>query len=282
MLICNSLTQLQQALDTLSKNYERAFVPTMGALHPGHISLVKRALERTPNVVVSIFVNPTQFNNPDDLRRYPRTAEADCRLLEEAGAAVVFIPSVQEMYPQKDTRIFDLDGLDLYGEGPRRPGHFNGVVQVVTRFFDIVDPDFACFGEKDFQQLAIIRHMSAKLGYRTEITGCPTLRESDGLAMSSRNMLLTPEHRKAAPHIYRTLVKAVKILNQSDRYSPQELSDLIRSEINSETLLRCEYVEIINSLTLRPLNEWADAKNIRICVAVYAGEIRLIDNIKLK
>ncbi len=278
MEICNTIAQLKQALGTLPKNYKRALVPSMGALHQGHISLVKKAMESTGNVIVSIFVNPTQFNNPDDLNKYPRTAEADCRILEEAGAAVVFIPSQAEIYPSPDNRIFDFDGLDLTGEGPRRPGHFNGVVQVVTRLFDIVEPDIAFFGEKDFQQLAIIRHMVKKLGYKIEITGCETLRESDGLAMSSRNTLLSSEHRAAASNIYRSLNKA-KIL---DKYSPKELAGIIKKEIDSSPLLRCEYVEIVDSRNLRIIESWDDAVNIRVCTAVYASDVRLIDNIKLR
>ena len=290
MTVSYSLSQFELAVSSLSKDCRTGFIPTMGALHQGHISLVKTALKYTDKIIVSIFVNPTQFNNPEDLERYPRSIEADCRALEEAGVSLVFIPSVDDIYPQPDTRTFDLEGLDLYGEGPRRPGHFNGVVQVVTRLFDIVKPDYAFFGEKDFQQLAIIRRMTAKLGYNIEIIGCPTFREPDGLAMSSRNMLLTKQHRASAPNIYKALSKGERIFKESSgdpdvsgvSYSPAELSSIVALEINSDPLLKTEYVEIINSLTLQVIPNWEDAENIRLCTAVYAGNIRLIDNIKLK
>ncbi len=253
----------------------------MGALHQGHISLVKKAHELSDIVVVSIFVNPTQFNNPQDLERYPRTVEEDCKRLEEAGANLVFVPSVGDIYPQKDERIFDLGGLDAVGEGPRRPGHFNGVAQVVTRLFDIVKPRYAYFGEKDFQQLSIIRHFTKELNYPVEIISCPTIREEDGLAMSSRNSLLTPEHREAAPLIYKTL-KTVQERSQAQILSPDELCKWVTDEINSNSLLKTEYVEIVNSLTLRLVKNWSDHGQIQMCVAVFAGTVRLIDNIKLK
>ena len=211
MTICYTLSQFYDAISLVPNGCEVGFVPTMGALHQGHISLVNRAAADCKIVVVSIFVNPTQFNNPADLEKYPRTIENDCEMLEKAGATIVFIPSIEEIYPQKDNRIFDLGGLDSNGEGPHRPGHFNGVAQVVTRLFDIVKPKFAYFGEKDFQQLAIIRYFSKKLNYPLKIVSCPTVRESDGLAMSSRNLLLTSEHRRVAPTIYKTLKKAAEI-----------------------------------------------------------------------
>ena len=187
------------------------FVPTMGALHEGHLSLVDRCRKECDTVVVSVFVNPTQFNDPNDLKNYPRTAEADIALLEKAGADFAFMPSVEEIYPEKDTRIFDFGQLDKVMEGPSRPGHFNGVAQVVSRLFDIVGCDTAYFGEKDFQQIAIIREMVRQLNYPIRIVACPIVRESDGLAMSSRNLLLTPEHRKAAPLIYQSLREAAEL-----------------------------------------------------------------------
>jgi len=263
----------------------------MGALHKGHISLVQNALKYTPYVAVSIFVNPTQFNNPSDLASYPRTVEADCRRLAEAGATIVFVPSVEDIYPEADTRVFDLGGLDKTGEGPRRPGHFNGVAQVVTRLFDIVKPKYAFFGEKDFQQLAIIRYFTKKLGYPVEIIACPTLREPDGLAMSSRNTLLTPEHRAIAPSIYKVLKNAQQAAAQNlqlivngknAEITPSELVQIAIGEIEKEPLLKTEYVEIVNSLNLQIINKWDDAQDIQMCTAVYAGNVRLIDNIKLK
>lgn len=279
MKICNSLSQLEAALQTIGPGEDIGFVPTMGALHKGHISLVSKSLSYTKNTIVSLFVNPTQFNNPNDLATYPRTEEADCDLLRQAGASIVFIPSVNDIYPSDDNRLFDLGGLDSYGEGPKRPGHFNGVAQVVTRLFDIVKPTYAFFGEKDFQQLAIIKYITKGLNYPVTIVPCPTLREDDGLAMSSRNMLLSPEHREAAPVIYRCLTEAVNMVGSA---TPQELSQKVTEMINSNPMLECEYIEILNSLTLQPVTRWDDAAEVQMCAAVFAGKVRLIDNIKLK
>lgn len=288
MNICYSLADFQRSLSCLATDCKIGFIPTMGALHEGHISLVKTALKYTDFVVVSIFVNPTQFNNPADLERYPRTVEADCKRLEEAGVSLVFVPSTEDIYPNSDDkterldkRIFDLGGLDMTGEGPRRPGHFNGVAQVVTRLFDIARPTYAFFGEKDFQQLAIVRYFTKALGYPVEIVACPILRGEDGLALSSRNMLLSPEHRKVAPKIHQVLATAVEMVGKGEM-SPLQLTDWVMNEINSEPLLEVEYVEIVNSLTLRILNNWNEAENVQLCAAVYAGEVRLIDNVKLK
>ena len=286
MTICYTLSQLSETLASFPKDIQTGFVPTMGALHEGHISLVKRAAEDCREVVVSIFVNPTQFNNLDDLAKYPRTVEQDCLMLEKAGATVVFIPSENEIYPQKDERVFDLGELDKYGEGPRRPGHFNGVAQVVTRLFDLVKPGYAYFGEKDFQQLAIIRYFAAKLKYPVKIVSCPTVRESDGLAMSSRNMLLSANHRAAAPSIYKALKKAADITSAQNLSlncpAPEELAEIVAGEINSNPLLKTEYVEIVNAITLKPVKSWEEADEIQLCTAVFAGKVRLIDNQKLK
>ena len=279
MKICNSLSQLEAALQTIGPGEDIGFVPTMGALHKGHISLVSKSLSYTKNTIVSLFVNPTQFNNPNDLATYPRTEEADCDLLRQAGASIVFIPSVNDIYPSDDNRLFDLGGLDSYGEGPKRPGHFNGVAQVVTRLFDIVKPTYAFFGEKDFQQLAIIKYITKGLNYPVTIVPCPTLREDDGLAMSSRNMLLSPEHREAAPVIYRCLTEAVSMVGSA---TPQELSQKVTEMINSNPMLECEYIEILNSLTLQPVTRWDDAAEVQLCAAVLAGKVRLIDTIKIK
>lgn len=286
MTICNNIKEFNEARHLLPGDCEIGFVPTMGALHMGHISLVKKAVDSCNIVIVSIFVNPTQFNNPSDLERYPRTVQQDCKLLEEAGAHIVFIPSAEDIYPVKDTRIFDLGGLDTGGEGPGRPGHFNGVAQVVTRLFDIVKPTYAFFGEKDFQQLAIIRYFTSKLGYSVKIESCPTVREQDGLAMSSRNTLLSEQHRRVAPHIYKTLLKAAEIASAQNLShicpAPGELAKQVVEEINSEPLLKAEYAEIVDALTLRPVSKWDETEEIQLCTAVYAGTVRLIDNIKLK
>jgi len=286
MTICYTLPQFYSAISFFSDSCEVGFVPTMGALHQGHISLVNRAAADCKIVVVSIFVNPTQFNNPVDLEKYPRTIEKDCEMLEKAGATIVFIPSIEEIYPQEDNRVFDLGGLDNNGEGPRRPGHFNGVAQVVTRLFDIVRPTHAYFGEKDFQQLAIIRYFSKKLDYPVKIVSCPTVREIDGLAMSSRNLLLTPQHRRVAPTIYKTLKRAAELATAQNLPqicpAPQELTKWVISEIDSEPLLKTEYAEIVDAITLSPVKSWGEADEIQLCTAVFAGAVRLIDNIKLK
>ena len=282
MTVCYTLESFNDAISCLPKNCSIGFIPTMGALHQGHISLVQKAKEYTNHIVVSIFVNPTQFNNTNDLASYPRTVQEDCNKLEEAGVSIVFIPSVKEIYPHKDERVFDLAGLDKTGEGPSRPGHFNGVVQVVSRLFDIVKPSFAFFGQKDFQQLAIIKYITTEFNYPIEIIACPTMRESDGLAMSSRNMLLTPEHRAAAPLIFKTITKAAQMVSAQNLLKPNELSHWVTSIINENTLLKVEYIQIVDACTLQLVESWEDSQTIQLCTAVQAGSVRLIDNIKLK
>ncbi|MBP3343872.1 MAG: pantoate--beta-alanine ligase [Bacteroidales bacterium] len=278
MIVAKTLAEFAQAYSNLENKADIGFVPTMGALHEGHISLVKESAKRCSHTVVSIFVNPTQFNNKQDLETYPRTLEADCKLLEECAVDIVFAPRVIDIYPQEDTRVFDLGGLDNYGEGPRRPGHFNGVAQVVTRLFDIVKPAYAFFGEKDFQQVAIIKYFVKDLNYPLTIVPCSIIRESDGLAKSSRNTLLTPAQRAAAPHIYKTLCKAVEL---KGKYSPKEVAAILAKEIDENPELETEYIEIIDADTLRPIENWNDAENLRLWCAVYARPVRLIDNIGL-
>ena len=278
MIVAKTLAEFAQAYSNLENKADIGFVPTMGALHEGHISLVKESAKRCSHTVVSIFVNPTQFNNKQDLETYPRTLEADCKLLEECAVDIVFAPRVIDIYPQEDTRVFDLGGLDNYGEGPRRPGHFNGVAQVVTRLFDIVKPAYAFFGEKDFQQVAIIKYFVKDLNYPLTIVPCSIIRESDGLAKSSRNTLLTPAQRAAAPHIYKTLCKAVEL---KGKYSPKEVAAILAKEIDVNPELETEYIEIIDADTLRPVENWNDAENLRLWCAVYARPVRLIDNIGL-
>ena len=258
------------------------FVPTMGALHEGHASLIRKAVEECDAVVVSDFVNPTQFNNQNDFNTYPRTLEQDCAFVEKLGVEIVFAPGVKDVYPEGsdfDSKVFDLGGLDEYGEGPRRPGHFNGMAQIVTRLFDIVRPSKAYFGEKDFQQLAIIEYFTKNLNYPIEIVRCPIARAEDGLALSSRNELLTAEQRAVAPHIYKCICEAVEMVG---KIPVAQAIEKITKAIDSEKLLRTEYVEIINSLTLQPINDWDEAEQIRLSCAVYADPVRLIDNIKLK
>mgnify|MGYP003292408240 CR=1 FL=1 len=258
------------------------FVPTMGALHEGHASLIRKAVEECDAVVVSDFVNPTQFNNQNDFNTYPRTLDQDCAFVEKLGVEIVFAPGVKDVYPEGsnfDSKVFDLGGLDEYGEGPRRPGHFNGMAQIVTRLFDIVRPSKAYFGEKDFQQLAIIEYFTKNLNYPIEIVRCPIARAEDGLALSSRNELLTAEQRAVAPHIYKCICEAVEMVG---KIPVAQAIEKITKAIDSEKLLRTEYVEIINSLTLQPINDWDEAEQIRLSCAVYADPVRLIDNIKLK
>ncbi len=255
------------------------FVPTMGALHAGHRSLVERARKENAVVAVSVFVNPTQFNDKNDLRHYPRTPEADARLLEEAGADLVLMPSVEEIYPEPDTRQFDFGQIDKVMEGATRPGHFNGVAQVVSRLFDIVRPARAYFGEKDFQQIAVIRAMAEQLGLPVQIVECPIVRGDDGLALSSRNQLLDEAHRAAAPHIYATLRAAVE---KSHELTPARLKAWVAEEIDRNPLLKTIYYQSVDARTMQEVSAWDDASRIQGCIAVQAGPIRLIDNIRIR
>lgn len=270
----NELTRLLEGLKKEGKTI--GFVPTMGALHNGHLSLVKESKKNSDITVVSIFVNPTQFNDEEDLKRYPRTLDKDVELLTSVGCDIVFAPSVAEIYPEKDTRLFDFGYLESVMEGARRPGHFNGVGQVVSRLFDIVKPDRAFFGMKDFQQVAIIKNMVKQLQLNLEIVPCPIIREESGLALSSRNTLLDSEHKKNAPHIYATLKKA---RNLASEMSVGDLKKWIINEINSNPLLETEYVEIVDDTTLKITEDWAEKGTKVVCIAVHAGPIRLIDNI---
>lgn len=278
MKVVTTVKQLRDALAEVPRAGV-GFVPTMGALHAGHRSLVERARRENEVVVVSVFVNPTQFNDKNDLRNYPRTPEADAALLEAAGADVVLMPSVEEIYPEPDTRCFDFGAVDKVMEGATRPGHFNGVAQVVSRLFAMVEPARAYFGEKDFQQIAVIKAMVAQLGLAVEIVECPIIRDADGLALSSRNQLLTPAHRAAAPHIYATLQRAVE---RSQQLSPAELTAWVEAEINREPLLATIYFQAVDALTMQQVTTWNDAAQIQGCIAVQAGEIRLIDNIRIR
>ena len=274
----STVVELREALLPL-RDKTIGFVPTMGALHHGHISLVERARKECDTVVVSVFVNPTQFNDKNDLKNYPRTPEADAAMLEAAGVDFVLFPSVEEIYPEPDTRVFDFGLVDKVMEGATRPGHFNGVAQVVSRLFAIVEPTKAYFGEKDFQQIAVIRAMVAQLGLTLEIVDCPIIRDVDGLARSSRNTLLTPEHRAAAPHIYEVLSAATQKL---DSMTPQQLTEWVISEVENNPLLKVIYFQAVDALSLQQVENWSDSDRIQGCIAVQAGQIRLIDNIKLK
>lgn len=280
MKLVRTISDLQAELSALKAQGKKVgLVPTMGALHAGHASLVKRSVNENDVTVVSVFVNPTQFNDKNDLVKYPRTLEADCNLLEAAGASYVFAPEVEEMYPQADTRQFSFAPLDTVMEGKFRPGHFNGVAQIVSKLFDAVKPHRAYFGEKDFQQLAIIREMVRQLHFEIEIVGCPIIREEDGLALSSRNMLLSTEERKIALKISQTLFKS---LTFAADHSLKETIKFVEDGIASEPGLRLEYFEIVDGNTLQTVQNWEDTDYIVGCITVFCGAVRLIDNIKYK
>ena len=278
MKVFESVKELRAELDKAEQS-GIGFVPTMGALHAGHRSLVERARRENNTVVVSVFVNPTQFNDKNDLKHYPRTPEADARLLEEAGADFVLMPSVEEIYPQPDSRQFDFGLIDKVMEGATRPGHFNGVAQVVSRLFDIVRPARAYFGEKDFQQIAVIKSMVAQLALPIEIVECAIIRGEDGLALSSRNTLLDAALRAAAPHIYATLRAAV---TQSQEMAPARLKEWVTAEVERNPLLKVIYYQSVDARTLQEVAAWDDSPRIQGCIAVQAGDIRLIDNIRIR
>ena len=280
MKIVHTIKDLQAELPALRAQGKKVgLVPTMGALHAGHASLVKRCVAENDAAVVSVFVNPTQFNDKNDLAKYPRTLDADCRLLEDCGAAFAFAPSVEEMYPQPDTREFSYAPLDTVMEGAFRPGHFNGVCQIVSKLFDAVQPDRAYFGEKDFQQLAIIREMVRQMDYKLEIVGCPIVREEDGLALSSRNKRLSARERENALNISQTLFKSRTFATQ---HTVAETIAFVIDSINQTPDLQVEYYEIVNGDTLQPVDSWDDAPYIVGCITVYCGEVRLIDNISYR
>lgn len=280
MVVVYTIEQLHAFLASArAEGNSVGLVPTMGALHDGHASLVKRCVEENGVTVVSVFVNPTQFNDKGDLERYPRTLEADCCLLEALGTSCVFAPSVEEVYPEPDTRVFDFSPLDKVMEGVYRPGHFNGVAQIVSKLFAYVEPQRAYFGEKDFQQLAIIRDMVRQLSLSVEIVGCPIVRETDGLALSSRNALLTPEQRVMALNISRALFASVEY---AKGHTLEETKRMVEDAIASTDGLELEYYEIVNGTTLQTVCAWDDAEYIVGCVTVYCGKVRLIDNIRYK
>ena len=253
-----------------------AFVPTMGALHEGHLSLVRRALKENECCIVSVFVNPTQFNNPRDLETYPRTLDADSHLLASSGTTALFAPVVETIYPEPDTRVFHVGAVAEVMEGKYRPGHFNGVMQVVSRLFDLVQPDCAYFGEKDFQQIAVLRAMAREIKSPVEIIACPIVREEDGLARSSRNTLLSEEGRAQAPNIYRILSES---RTWSKELSPKAVIERATQLLDAIPTLRVEYFEIVDADTLQPITRWEDSSKPHGCITVYCGEVRLIDNI---
>ena len=280
MKLIQTVKELKAQLDVLRKEGKQiGLVPTMGALHEGHASLVRRAVAENDVVVVSDFVNPTQFNDQNDLIKYPRTLEADCALLEKEGAHIVFAPSVEEVYPEPDTRQFSYAPLDTVMEGKYRPGHFNGVCQIVSKLFMMVEPHRAYFGEKDFQQLAIIREMVKQMQFPLQIVGCPIVRESDGLALSRRNARLSTEERQQALNISKTLFASVDF---SKTHTVAETQAFVEESIAEADGLELEYFEMVDGLTLQKVNNWEDTDYIVGCITVYCGEVRLIDNIKYK
>lgn len=280
MRVIHTIKDLQTELSSLKAQGKKVgLVPTMGALHSGHASLVKRSVSENAVTVVSIFVNPTQFNDENDLAKYPRTVEADCALLEDCGATFTFVPSVGEMYPEPDTRQFSYPPFDTVMEGAFRPGHFNGVCQIVSKLFDAVQPDRAYFGEKDFQQLAIIREMVARMEYKVKIVGCSIVREEDGLALSSRNKRLSTEERENALNISRILLKS---RNFAMSHTVGETQKMVESAIADVPGLRLEYFQIVDGDTLQEIYDWEETSYVVGCITVFCGEVRLIDNIKYK
>ena len=284
-----TVAALTAAIEQAKKEHKTiGLVPTMGALHEGHLSLVNRARKENDIVVVSVFVNPIQFNNQEDLAKYPRTVDADLEKPTAAGADIAFVPSVEEMYPEKVETVYHFGPLEEVMEGPRRPGHFSGVAVVVRRLFDLTQPDRAYFGEKDFQQIAIIRNLLEQIKYPIELVPCPIVRADDGLALSSRNMRLSPEARAIAPNIYATLQQAVEMSEYEDVESVQLwVMDTLSSfhEVNGldeKLSFDPEYFEIVNDITLQPIDNWDDAEGIVGCIAVWLDGVRLIDVIRFR
>ncbi|MCD4773923.1 MAG: pantoate--beta-alanine ligase [Bacteroidales bacterium] len=259
-----------------SKGLSTGFVPTMGALHKGHLELIRKAKNENDFVSCSIFVNPIQFNNKEDLKKYPRPIEDDIKKLEELACDLVFIPSVEEMYPEPDTTIYNFGNLEKVMEGKHRPGHFNGVAVVVKKLFDIVEPGRSYFGEKDFQQLAIIKALVKKLKMPVEIVPCPTIREKDGLAMSSRNRRLTADEREIAPVIYMALKDVSKLASGKN---VKEVKDYYFQQLGKYPQMKIEYFEISNIEDLSPVEKFEKEKKSIACTAVFLGKVRLIDNV---
>ena len=280
MLIIHKISELQLQLQIeRQQGHSVGLVPTMGALHDGHASLVKRSVKENDVTVVSIFLNPTQFNDKKDLERYPRTLEADCKLLEQCGAQIAFAPSVEEIYPEPDTRSFSYPPTDSVMEGAMRPGHFNGVCQIVSKLFSFTNPDRAYFGEKDYQQIAVIKRMVADLGFKLMIVPCPVIREESGLAMSSRNTLLTDAERAIAANIYAVLKKSTAL-----GLDVKQTHDYVVENINAVDGLEVQYFSIVDGDTLTDISSWQDAESVVGCITVFCGSkpIRLIDHIRYK
>ena len=282
MKIIDTVAALQLAVtEAKQQGLSVGLVPTMGALHEGHASLIRQCVAENQLTVVSVFVNPTQFNDPKDLQHYPRTFEADAQLIASLGGDIVFAPSVEEIYPQEDKRVFSYPPIDTVMEGARRPGHFNGVCQIVSKLFDMVSPDKAYFGEKDFQQIAVVRAMMRDLGYKFQLVPCPIVRETSGLALSSRNALMSEDERVLATNIYRTLRESVVF---SQAHTVAETQQFVVNQLNALEGLEEEYYEIVNGETLQTVTSWEDAAQILGCITVFCGArpVRLIDNISYR
>lgn len=282
MKIIDTVAALQLAVtEAKQQGLSVGLVPTMGALHEGHASLIRQCVAENQLTVVSVFVNPTQFNDPKDLQHYPRTFEADAQLIASLGGDIVFAPSVEEIYPQEDKRVFSYPPIDTVMEGARRPGHFNGVCQIVSKLFDMVSPDKAYFGEKDFQQIAVVRAMMRDLGYKFQLVPCPIVRETSGLALSSRNALMSEDERVLATNIYRTLRESVVF---SQAHTVEETQQFVVNQLNALEGLEVEYYEIVNGETLQTVTLWEDAAQIQGCITVFCGArpVRLIDNISYR
>jgi len=282
MKVFNKIVDLQnQLFEDRKQGKEIGLVPTMGALHEGHASLVRRSVKENGITVVSVFVNPTQFNDKNDLKNYPRTLDADCQLLDECGADYVLAPSVEEMYPTPDPRQFEYPPVSTVMEGAHRPGHFNGVCQVVSRLFYIVKPTRAYFGEKDWQQIAVVKQMVHHLGLQVQIVECDIVRDKDGLAKSSRNTLLSADERAIAPNIYKALKAS---LTYAKKHTVKETHDKVVGDINAIEGLDVEYFSIVDGNTLQDIENWDDTPYVVGCITVYCGKtpIRLIDHIKYK
>jgi len=278
MEVLHSKESLQQKiLRHREANKAIGFVPTMGALHEGHLSLIECSNRQNEVTVVSVFVNPTQFNRRDDYEQYPRDLTGDLRQLEEAGCDLAFTPSEKEMYPEEDNREFDFGRLDKVMEGQHRPGHFDGVARIVSKLFEAVRPDRAYFGEKDFQQLAIIRELVRQENDNIEIIGCPIIREADGLAKSSRNARLSPEQRKEAAEISQALFAA---RDQAGHLSVEKVKQRVVERLNKNPQIDVEYFDIVDEHSLQPIERWDETAPKRGCIAAWVGGVRLIDNIK--
>ncbi|MCM1378291.1 MAG: pantoate--beta-alanine ligase [Clostridium sp.] len=281
MLIFRSVAQLEEFVQLNIENHKSiGLVPTMGALHDGHISLVKTCVAQNDVSVVSVFVNPTQFNNPEDLASYPRNEEADLRLLAQNGVDAVFAPTPEDVYPEgleaAASHVFNLGSAAEVMEGKFRPGHFQGVAQIVSRLFRICRPTRAYFGEKDFQQIAVIRNMVESEHIKVEIVACPICRDADGLALSSRNALLSAEQRKNAPEIYHALSESVEY---SHYHSVDATRRSVVERLDAVPEMKVEYFQIVDGRTLLPVEEWDESPYIVGCITVYNGKVRLIDNI---